>query len=92
VALQIVALALLVFVPSAAGRDARSHAAKRDFVAANPCPSTGSHKVKNCRGYIIDHVNPLCAGGPDAANNMQWQTVGDARIKDRHERALYRKR
>jgi hypothetical protein len=81
----------LVAQPSEA-RNPRSHAAKRDFVAAHPCPSTGSHKVKNCHGYVIDHVNPLCNGGPDAASNLQWQTMRDARIKDRWERAICRKR
>ena len=87
-----VTLALCASMPTAEARNPRSHAAKREFVGAHPCPSTGSHKVRNCPGYIIDHVNPLCAGGPDAASNMQWQTVGDARIKDRQERALCRKR
>jgi hypothetical protein len=33
-------------------------------------------------------VNPLCAGGPDAVSNMQWQMVHDARIKDRQEWAV----
>jgi hypothetical protein len=64
----------LVAQPSEA-RNSHSHSAKRDFVAAHPCPSTGSHKVRNCPGYVIDHVNPLCAGRPDAASNMQRQTV-----------------
>ena len=39
-------------------------------------------------GYIIDHIVPLCAGGPDAVANMQWQTVAQAKAKDRHEKAL----
>jgi hypothetical protein len=85
-------LAFCACVPTADARNARSHAAKRDFVAANPCPSTRSHKVRNCPGYIIDHVNRLCAGGPDAASNMQWQTVRAARVKDRQERAMCRRR
>jgi len=38
-------------------------------------------------GYVVDHVVPLCAGGADAPSNMQWQTIGEARIKDRQERA-----
>jgi hypothetical protein len=40
---------------------------------------------------VIDHVNPLCAGGPDHPSNMQWQTVADAKIKDRAERRMCRK-
>ena len=36
-------------------------------------------------GYVIDHVIPLACGGPDAPSNMQWQTVADAKAKDRVE-------
>lgn len=37
-------------------------------------------------GYVIDHIIPLCACGPDTVANMQWQTARDAEIKDRQER------
>lgn len=37
-------------------------------------------------GYVIDHIRPLACGGPDVPTNMQWQTVADARAKDRTER------
>jgi hypothetical protein len=30
----------------------------------------------------IAHIVPLACGGPDAASNMQWQTVAEARAKD----------
>jgi hypothetical protein len=76
---------LCASIPPAEARNPRSHTAKREFVAANRCPSTGSHKVQNCQGYIIDHINPLCAGGPDVASNMQWQTVAAGKAKDRVE-------
>jgi hypothetical protein len=36
-------------------------------------------------GYRKDHVIPLACGGPDAVSNLQWQTVRDARAKDRWE-------
>jgi len=39
-----------------------------------------------CPGYRRDHVVPLACGGPDAVRNMQWQTIVDARAKDRWER------
>jgi hypothetical protein len=39
-------------------------------------------------GYVVDHIVPLCAGGADAASNMQWQTVEEAKVKDRQERAM----
>ncbi len=62
----------------------RSHAARQAFVRSHPCPSTGKPRLP-CRGYIIDHVIPLCAGGADAPTNMQWQTKADAAAKDKIE-------
>jgi len=38
-------------------------------------------------GYVVDHIVPPCAGGADAPSNMQWQSVGEAKAKDRTERA-----
>jgi len=38
------------------------------------------------KGYVVDHVDPLECGGADAPSNMQWQTVAEAKIKDRTER------
>ncbi len=37
-------------------------------------------------GYVIDHIVPLACGGADAPSNMQWQTVADAKAKDKWER------
>jgi hypothetical protein len=37
-------------------------------------------------GYVIDHITPLACGGADAPSNMQWQTVADAKQKDKTER------
>ena len=39
-----------------------------------------------CPGYRKDDVKPLACGGPDAVSNMQWQTIRDAKVKDRWER------
>lgn len=50
-----------------------------------PCPATGSSK-KKCPGYVIDHVVSLACGGADAPENMHWQTVADAKEKDKWER------
>ena len=66
------------------GRVARSAAAKRAFRHHHPCPATGQSRGI-CPGYVIDHVQPLKRGGRDAPENMQWQTVQDAKIKDRTE-------
>jgi len=38
------------------------------------------------QGYVIDHIVPLECGGADVPSNMQWQTVQEAKIKDRTER------
>ena len=92
IAVAILMLGLCASIPTAEARNPRLHSAKADFVRANPCPSTGSHKVRKCPGYVIDHINPLCARGPDAVSNMQWQSIRDARIKDQQERAMCRKR
>ena len=36
-------------------------------------------------GYVIDHIIPLKRGGCDTPANMQWQTVEDAKAKDKWE-------
>jgi hypothetical protein len=64
----------------------RSAAARREFVRNHPCPAT--HKTTGaCPGYVVDHIVPLACGGVDAPSNMQWQTVEEAKRKDRTERA-----
>jgi hypothetical protein len=37
-------------------------------------------------GWIVDHMKPLECGGEDLPTNMQWQTVDEAKAKDRIER------
>lgn len=37
-------------------------------------------------GWVVDHIIPLCACGPDTVENMQWQTARAAEIKDAKER------
>ena len=86
---QAILLALLLSSNSDAGP--RSAAERHAFQREHPCPSTGQHRG-SCPGYVIDHVQPLCAGGPDRRANMQWQTVSDARAKDRWERRVCRER
>jgi len=67
------------------GRIARSPEARSAFKQLHPCPSTGL-SYGSCPGYVIDHVNPLACGGPDAPSNMQWQTIADGKSKDKIER------
>jgi hypothetical protein len=78
---------LFLALPSHAERIKRDPKAVRIFRATVPCPATGKPE-KGCVGYVIDHVIPLCAGGPDKPSNMQWQTVEDAKRKDREERRI----
>jgi len=66
------------------GRIKRSSGARSAFKRSNPCPSTGK-RSGSCPGYVIDHVTPLKRGGADSPSNMQWQTEGAARAKDRWE-------
>lgn len=84
IAQAVLAFALLTSA-TADARIHRSTAAKHEFQRANPCPSTGQRRGR-CPGYVVDHVRPLCAGGPDRPDNMQWQTVADGKAKDRIER------
>jgi hypothetical protein len=76
----------------------RSHAARAEFQRLHPCPATGERRGR-CEGWIIDHVQPLCSAKTpeeraylDAAWNMQWQTVEEAKIKDREERRMCTKK
>jgi hypothetical protein len=76
-------IAALVSSPLSA-REYRSREVTREFQREHPCPSTGRTSGA-CPGYRKDHVKPLACGGPDAVTNMQWQTIRDARAKDRWE-------
>jgi 5-methylcytosine-specific restriction endonuclease McrA len=79
------ALVLSLGTLPADAKTPRSSSAKTAFKKMQPCPATGSSKG-SCPGYVIDHVVPLDCGGADAPENMQWQTVADAKEKDRWER------
>ncbi len=83
-------LALFALLTGDSSAAARSKSVIRQFKAAHPCPSTALPHGP-CPGWIIDHIVPLCLGGADALNNLQWQTIADARTKDRSERAACRK-
>lgn len=62
-----------------------SNTQRAKFKHAQPCPSNGK-ATGACPGWVIDHVVPLCAGGADRPDNMQWQTTADAKLKDKLER------
>lgn len=82
----VICLAALALFASDAAPAPRSHSAKAAFQRLYHCPATDKPRGP-CPGYIIDHVVPLCAGGADDPLNMQWQTVADAKAKDRIEMA-----
>lgn len=84
--LIVIGLALLSMMlqEDASAKIKRSHAARREFIKLNPCPSTGKTGGR-CPGYVIDHIVPLKRGGPDTPSNMQWQTREDAKAKDKSE-------
>ena len=76
---------MLLFSFTAEAGQNRSYKAKVEFKREYPCPSTGE-QTGRCVGYIIDHIQPLACGGADSPENMQWQTVEDAKAKDKLER------
>lgn len=69
----------------AEARIKRSITERNAFQKEYPCPSTGAPKGK-CPGYVVDHVKALACGGADKRYNMQWQTVQEAKAKDKWER------
>ena len=60
------------------GRIVRSEAAKNTFKKETGYP-------RGRPGYVIDHIVPLKKGGCDCPRNMQWQTISEAKAKDRWE-------
>lgn len=55
-----------------------------ELMRTHPCPATGKSSG-SCRGHVIDHVKSLQRDGADTPANMQWQTKGAAKVKDRTE-------
>ena len=80
----ILLLSVAAFPKSTNHRYTRSREVTHAFQRSHPCPSTGKRSGA-CPGYVKDHVVALCAGGADSPSNMQWQTVRDAKAKDKTE-------
>lgn len=61
------------------GRIERSSTAKYEYKKATGYPNGRP-------GYVVDHITPLACGGADSPENMQWQTIEEAKAKDKWER------
>ena len=55
------------------------------FRLSNPCPASGQTSGA-CKGYVIDRIVPVVCGGAEDPSNMQWQTLAEAKEKDKWER------
>jgi hypothetical protein len=78
---------LALALPTFAQPIQRSQAEIRAFRAENPCPATGKTRGP-CGGHEIDHADPICAGGADRRENMQWLTTQEHRWKSRSDLRL----
>jgi hypothetical protein len=79
------AAAIAFAQPCAAAQLERSFRAEVLFRLAHPCPATGQTNGE-CKGYVIDRIVPPICGGAEEPSNMQWQTLAEAREKDRWEK------
>lgn len=78
--LLLIAATLMLSLPA----EARDRAQRAEFFREYPCPATGrTHGA--CPGWVVDHIVPLCAGGADAPDNMQWQELEASKVKDKEE-------
>lgn len=69
---------------SAADAYPRSRVVLREFQRLNPCPANDARRGP-CPGHQIDHRVPLCMGGSDTVDNLQWLTHYDHRIKTQRD-------
>lgn len=68
---------LLVSVPfDTYAKPSRSRAAVRTFLREQGLTATPP-------GYQVDHIIPLCAGGPDTPENMQLLLIEEHKAKTR---------
>ena len=67
----------------------RGTEAPRLFRKVIACPST--HKFTGpCPGWVMDHLHSLRCGGADVPENLWWQTVDEAKLKDTQEDECWR--
>lgn len=85
------ALLVLVAFAAAAAELPRDRRTVAEFKRANPCPANGKTRGA-CPGWEIDHIQPLCANGPDRADNMQWLSKSAHKEKTKRDVAACRKK
>lgn len=90
----VLALWLAIFlawfsVHDAFGATARSAHTRSLFHKANACPSTGKF-TGACPGWVMDHLKSLRCGGKDVPENLWWQTIAEAKVKDGQEAECWR--
>lgn len=71
-------LILACIMPLQAMSACRNAAIKRQFDKAH-----GYSRGRT--GYVVDHICALANGGIDDVKNLQYQTISEARIKDKIE-------
>jgi hypothetical protein len=81
----VLACCVILTLSPAPASEHQSLEVKHEFQRQHPCPSTG-RPTGACPGYTKDHIVPLACGGPDSASNLQWQTIAEAKAKDKWER------
>lgn len=86
-----IGIAAAVLLTAACAAPYRHHGMRTAYYRANPCPATGKTSG-TCPGYQIDHIKPLCGGGPDRPDNMQWLSVEAHKEKTRADIASCRAR
>lgn len=82
---------LLVMAAFSADAFPRSRAVLREFQREHACPSSGAHRGA-CPGFEIDHIQALCAGGPDIIANLQWLSHEEHARKTKRDVAACRRR
>lgn len=83
--ISVTSAAMLMPFFAAAAEPQRSLKAEVLFRLAHPCPAT-ELSYGECTGYVIDRIIPLVCGGAEEPANMQWQTIAEAKEKDKWER------
>jgi hypothetical protein len=77
------ALAVCVVLPvQASAREHRSASVEHEFQLTHPCPGLTSGL---CPAWVKYYIVPLAGGGLDAISNLPWQTIRDAKAKDKWE-------